>query len=158
MIQVPSFRKRCGVLKKRHNLQFRNALGHGENFLWLLLVSYKERHSARTNTRQHLGDSHDHRALGGAVGTIAAVLVALFYPILHSRSHLSVQVVTSGSYKPDTPVHVLLDNTGGKSITALRVMTDSKGKLYEAGDSKLLPRPWLWGVHHLELRFCVEAP
>lgn len=79
-------------------------------------------------------------ALGGAVGTIAAVLVALFYPILHSRSHLSVQVVTSGSYKPDTPVHVLLDNTGGKSITALRVMTDSKGKLYEAGDSTLLPK------------------
>lgn len=78
-----------------------------------------------------------------AIGTLGAVVVALFLPSWQNRRRLSVQVATPGGYKRDKTISVVMTNSGGKVITIVRVLTKSHdGKpeeRFEAGNTPTLP-------------------
>ena len=78
-----------------------------------------------------------------AIGTLGAVVVALFLPMWQKRRRLSVQVATPGGYKRDKTISVVMTNSGGKVITIVRVLTkgpDGKPEeRFEAGNTPTLP-------------------
>ncbi|MGD0724347.1 MAG: hypothetical protein ABSB63_02165 [Spirochaetia bacterium] len=78
-----------------------------------------------------------------AIGTLGAVVVALFLPMWQARRRLSVQVATPGGYKRDKTISVVMTNSGGKVVTVVRVLTKGKGgkpeERFESGNTPTLP-------------------
>lgn len=79
-----------------------------------------------------------------AVGTLGAVVVALFLPMWQSRRRLSVQVATpGGGLTQEKDASVIITNNGGKAITVIRVKANGNdGKMQEvseAGQISTLP-------------------
>ena len=58
-----------------------------------------------------------------AVGTLGAVVVALFLPMWQARRRLSVEVAPPSTYSDMKTIPLVVTNSGGKVITIVRVLT-----------------------------------